>query len=374
MESDKQPIAVIINGGVATGQFSEGDAVITQLLCQIAATYPLTVFSLVKVNSRKEFPFQMVDIPFHHLQNAWLRLFWLYFTVLRHHWVRPFRLFHGLGGFPAGFLAVILGKILRRKSLVTLLGGEYINLPNIGYGLWKNWHLRPVLTYTLHRSDELVILTATAAAQIQATLPHQKKYHKIPLGIDTSLFVPLFKKLRSPYQFLHVADLNFVKNQPMLLQTFQLISQQVPAHLTIIGTDTLGGKIQQLANDLGISHKITFLPRISHYYLPPYYAQAHILLHTSFSESQTVAVNEALACGTVVCGTNVGLLADLKEEITLVVPVGDVEGLAEKVLHLLRNPELYEARRTKGIAWSTAHNLVAQSEKYTTLYQRMLTA
>lgn len=372
MTSPKKRIAIIVNGGIATGHFSEGDAVLTQLLSTLASTFDLTVFSLVKTDSEIQFPFQVIDIPFTHLQNAWLRLFWLFFKILWNHLFRPFQVVHGLGAFPSGFLAVVLCKIVKKKSLVTLLGGEYISIPEIKYGLWSHKHLRPFLEFTFNQCDELVILTKTAASQLQTNLPTQKKYHTIALGIDTSLFIPTYKPPGEPYQFLHVADLNLVKNQPMLLAAFQLIAQQVKAHLTIIGEDTLNGRIQKLAHELRIADKITFLPRISHYYLPAFYAQAHILLHTSYSESQTMAVNEALACGVVVCGTRVGIIADLEGDITTVATVGNAEELAQKVLHLLNHPEKQEELRQKGIEWSKKNDIVAQSQKYEDLYRTMI--
>ncbi|WP_298358100.1 glycosyltransferase family 4 protein [Runella sp.] len=375
MTSPKKRIAIIINGGIATGHFSEGDAVITQLLSSLASTFDLIVFSLVKTDSYKvKLPFQVIDIQFTHLQNAWLRLFWLFFKILWHHLFRPFQVIHGFGAFPAGLLAVVQSKIVKKKSLVTLLGGEYLSIPEINYGLWSHKHLRPFLGFTLNHCDELVILTKTAADQIQTNLPNSKKHHTISFGIDTSLFVPTPKSLSEPYKFLHIADLNLVKNQPMLLAAFQLITKQVKAHLTIIGVDTLNGRIQKLALELGLADKITFLPRISHYYLPAFYAQAHILLHTSYSESQTMAVNEALACGVLVCGTRVGIIADLEDEITTVAAVGDAEELAQKVLHLLNDREKQEALRNKGIAWSKKNDLAAQSRKYEDLYRTLLTA
>lgn len=373
MTSPTKRIAIIVNGGIATGHFSEGDAVLTQLLSTLASTFDLTVFSLVKTDySAIKLPFQVIDIPFTHFQNAWLRLFGLFFKILWHHLFRPFQIIHGFGAFPASLLAVVLSKILKKKSCVTLLGGEYLSIPEINYGLWSHKHLRPFLGFTFNHCDELVILTKTAAGQIQTNFPHQKKYHTIALGVDTSLFVPTHKSLSEPYEFIHVADLNLVKNQPMLLAAFQLICKQVKAHLTIIGVDTLNGRIQKLALELGLADKITFLPRISHYYLPAFYAQAHILLHTSYSESQTMAVNEALACGVLVCGTRVGIIADLEGEITTVAAVGDAEELAQKVLHLLKNPEKQEELRNKGIAWSRKNDLVAQSRKYEDLYRTMI--
>lgn len=370
----KPKIAIFINGGIATGHFSEGDAVITQHLVEIAKVYSLTVFSLVKTDAQKVLPFRVIDLPFDHQKNVWFRVVLLFLKFLRHQIRNPHQLFHGLGGFPAGFLAVLLGKIFRKSSVVTLLGGEYIAIPDIQYGLWQYKRLRPFLRFTLQETDELVILTDTAAQQIKKNVPFQRAYHQIPFGINTQLFTPTPKDLTEPFKFLHVASLNRVKNQSLLLHVFQQINEVVPAHLTVIGEDNLNGQLQQLANTLGIAHKVTFINRVSHYKLPVYYAQAAILLHTSFSESQATVVNEALACGVVVCGTRVGLIADLEGDITTAVAVDDAVGLAQKTLEILHNPQKYNELREKGIAWSKKNNIEVQAQKYIDLYQALLTA
>jgi glycosyltransferase involved in cell wall biosynthesis len=369
----KPKIAIFINGGIATGHFSEGDAVITQHLAELAKAYSLTIFSLVKTDTKQVLPFRVIDLPFDHQKNVWLRTSLLFLKFLRHQILHPAQIFHGFGGFPAGFLAVLLGKFFRKKSVVTLLGGEYITLPSIQYGLWQHKRLRPFLRFTLQKTDELVILTDTAARQIKENFPFERAYHKIPFGINTQLFTPNPKNPTEPFRFLHVASLNRVKNQSLLLHVFQQINEVFPAYLTLIGEDNLNGQLQQLANTLGIAHKVTFIARVSHYDLPVYYAQADLLLHTSYSESQATVVNEALACGVVVCGTRVGIIADLEGQITTAVTVEDGEELTKKALELLSNPQKYNDLREKGIAWSKKNNLEVQAQKYIDLYRTLLT-
>jgi glycosyltransferase involved in cell wall biosynthesis len=58
----------------------------------------------------------------------------------------------------------------------------------------------------------------------------------------------------SPIQFLHIANLHPVKDQETLLRSFKLISDKVPAHLTIIGEGVLDARLKALAASLSISN------------------------------------------------------------------------------------------------------------------------
>jgi glycosyltransferase involved in cell wall biosynthesis len=85
-----------------------------------------------------------------------------------------------------------------------------------------------------------------------------------------------------------------------------------------------------------------------------------------------MVVNEAMASGCVVCGTRVGLVADLENEATLAVNVQDADALADKVLMLLSNDELYKNLQQKGRAWSLEHDIIWCSKQYENLYEQLI--
>jgi len=176
------------------------------------------------------------------------------------------------------------------------------------------------------------------------------------LGVEVSRFAYQIKQSSNPVKFLHVANLSPVKDQVTLLKAFQIISSQIPCHLTIIGEGPYESKIKLLADELKVRQKITFRDPLPYENLPAEYHQADILLHTSRSEGHPIVVEEAMSCGVLVCGTRVGLLYDLPD-CCIAVPVGDYESLATETLKVISDPERMNVIRQEAYRWASTHSI-----------------
>ena len=152
--------------------------------------------------------------------------------------------------------------------------------------------------------------------------------HTIPLGVDPQKFSFGTPKPGPPFKFLHVANLTEVKDQATLIRAFDLIRKEIDSHLTVVGPDYLNGQLQKLVAALGLTNHVTFTGPIPNIELPSSYRDAHFLLHSSLYESEAVVVLEAMSCGVAVCGTAVGILADLHEKCCLAARPRDYQGLA----------------------------------------------
>jgi len=150
--------------------------------------------------------------------------------------------------------------------------------------------------------------------------------------------------------------LNRVKDQLTLLKAFRLIREQMDCRLRVVGEDTLGGEVQRCAAELGISDAVTFTGFVPHDGLGPHFAWAHLLLHTSLYEGQGVVFAEAAAAGLAICGTRVGLLADLGERFAATAEAGDHEGLALAALRLLGDASLRNTLAAGAKTWAGEHD------------------
>jgi glycosyltransferase involved in cell wall biosynthesis len=348
----KPNVAIIIPGGIGTGHNNIGVPVLERIIKLLAVDFNITVFQLYKTNADYTASgFELIDV---YSPYPWLKSTRAILALWKAHRKKKFVAVHGFWILPGGFLAVILGKMLNIKSIVSVLGGDAIALPEINYGQLIKPLYRRVSFWTLKEADEVTALTRYLVENLQSIGMKPRKVHVIPWGIETDLFAFREKQLQRPIRFLHIANLHPVKDQETLLRAFKIITQHVESHLTLIGEGILESRVRALAKELNIDKCITFLGLLPYEALPEYYAGADILLHTSRSEGQSEVVTEAMSSGVVVCGTKVGLIYDL-EKYCVAVPVEDYRALARETLALINDPDRMSALRNDASEWAKAH-------------------
>lgn len=301
------------------------------------------------------------DTLFRKLGSFFIRFY-------KDHRVQKYQIIHGIWAFPCGFSSVIIGKVLKIRSVVSLQGGEVACFPSIPYGDMVQKKKKWLTLWTCKRVDNLTVLTDFQKNDLQYFGVKRKDIRVIPYGVNRDTFKYSPTPLSVPYGFIHVANLTEVKNQEMLLRAFALIAAQVSCELRIIGPDFLQGKIQKLGRELGLEKHLKFLGYISRKDLPLHLAWAHILLHTSLYEGQAVVVAEAAASGVVVCGTRVGLIADFDDTMALRVESEDYNSLALKVISLLKNRRQFENLQKNAHHWALMHDIFWTAQQYALMY------
>jgi glycosyltransferase involved in cell wall biosynthesis len=367
MENRKIEIAIIVPGGIGTGHNNIGVPVLDQLVRLLSQKFSITVFSLFKIN--KDYTpvgFELIEISALNGVAKALK----FFSIFRNqHRIKKFRIVHGFWAFPSGLLAVLSGKVFRIKSIVSVLGGDAIALPQIQYGQLRKWLPRKMVLWTLNQADEVICLTDYLFQNLKNAGLQKKEVKIIPWGIDTSRFTFFEKTLSKPVRFLHIGNLSPVKDQVTLLRAFKIISDAVPSVLTIIGEGVLEQSIKALARELHLDRKIVFKGLMPNAELPLHYRSADMLLHTSLSEGQGVVLIEAMSSGVVVCGTSVGLIFDLPF-CCVSVPIGNFQELAQRVIQLINEPEKIIETRNNAKQWALSHPIGWTVSSISELYVR----
>ena len=246
----------------------------------------------------------------------------------------PFDVIHGyLAGAP-GALAVLAGRALGTPVLVALADGELTSLPEIGYGLQRDWRGRFLAALALHGAQQLTAPSCFTARQVRE---RGLEVETIPFGVDTAFFTPPRSVvLGPPWRLIQVASLSRVKDQLTLLTALRLVATREPrVHLDLLGEDTQHGASRRRCEELRLDAHVKF-----HGFEPSDRVQAliqsaHLYVQSSRHEAAGVAVLEAAACGVPTVGTSVGYVADWAPELALAVEVGDASGLAAGILDLL---------------------------------------
>lgn len=117
------------------------------------------------------------------------------------------------------------------------------------------------------------------------------------------------------------------------------------------------GRLQAIAQELGVSSRITFVGRKGREILKYYYSAADVFVTTPWYEPFGITPIEAMACGTPVIGAEVGgVKFTVKDgETGYLVPPHEPEILADRLSHLFNHPQLISLFGRQAIRRSQEH-------------------
>jgi len=256
--------------------------------------------------------------------------------------------------------------------VVSLQGGEGASLPAIHYGNMTNNSVRKITLWTCENATVLIAISKFLSNKMVEHGLKRKDVKLILFGADTELFYPKEKGKDCQLKIIHVANLNAVKDQSTLLKSFARITKRQPSLLRIIGDGILFNELQQLTKELGITDYVEFVGAVPNLQLLPHYHWADIMLLTSLHEGQAVVVCEALACKVVVCGTRVGLIADLANDCCRTSDIGDDKMLAQNALELWNDSFEYKRLQENGFTWTQQHTLAWSVNKIQNVYNTLM--
>lgn len=304
-------------------------------------------------------------------------------------------LIHIIGLGESGLLGAIASRLWRVPALGSIWSGEMVWLPDIQYGGQKNWRTRLPITltrqfvktitggshYVLHQLQggnhpspvpETPMPQAADNDQLRGTFGNEVPLapaYWLPLGVDTAQFTPLNRPFGPPWRFVHVANLNPVKDQSMLLRAMcRLMDAGLDFHLDVVGFDTLRGRVQIEARILNLTDRVHFYGYKPVKQLIPFYQRAHLFLQSSLHESQGVALLEAAATGVPTVGTAVGLVPELAPTAAVAVPPGDDMALATAILAVVQNKNWWSELGAAAAAFAHTYNADWTAQQFQQLY------
>ncbi len=254
--------------------------------------------------------------------------------IARSHRQKKFDLLHAFWADEPGAVAAWFSD--RVPIVISLAGGELIDLPQIEYGLFRHFHARYLIGWALRRAS-----VVTAGSKYLAEIARSRLTQALvtPLGVDLAMW----RSQPLPDQaitLLSVASLEPVKGHEILLHAFRQVVDRFPAaRLKIAGDGSLKTALENRARELDLINQVEFCGKLAHHHLPELYRSATIFVQSSLYESQGMALLEAAASGLPLVGTQVGTLAELAPDAAVAVAVGDSEELAEAIISLLRDPQ-----------------------------------
>jgi len=185
-------------------------------------------------------------------------------------------------------LAALLVK--KQKPYVVMVGGIHISEDAQTVAYYKNAH--HIIVHTQVQRKQLLQKEGFKELNIQV----------MPLGIDTTLFVPSEKNTEA-IELLFVGRISRLKQIELCLETLAhvLMNQNKKATLTIVGPisdEKYFLELKALATELQIEQHITFVGSVEQNKLVPFYQKATLLVLPSAHESFGMVMVEAMACAT----------------------------------------------------------------------------
>jgi glycosyltransferase involved in cell wall biosynthesis len=271
---------------------------------------------------------------------------------------------------PQGFVAVIIGKLLKKRAIITIHGGDVFSLNG---GL-----LRKIKRLTLKHADIVIVnSSATKAACIDL---YKRDYPLIPMGIDMGYFSP-GKKSESlirehqlgEFTILFVGRLVKDKATIDLLKALKILKDQGREFKAlVVGSGPEERALRHYATRNKLENCLHFVGWVQPEGLREYYRTADIMVGPSIKEAQGLVFVEALACGLPVITTDSGGTIDFLKngKNGMLVPVHSPISIAQELAHLQDNRQaLKSMSRTACKMVKTTYSWDATVESYTKIIQ-----
>jgi glycosyltransferase involved in cell wall biosynthesis len=323
-----------------------------------ASTYPLLGATVVNVPPERHGPHRLARQVARSLRAAGSQ--------------GPPDVVHAFWASVTGLVAIAAGRRHRVPTVVHVAGGELAAMRDIGYG-GALGRVAPLITrQVLTRATCVTVATDWMRDHVIAA--GHRVDEIVPLGGDRRWFTPAPSQAE-PGRLVHVASLNRVKDQTTLLRAVERARTEVPGiHLDLVGVDTLGGEVQQLADQLGLTDATTFHGFVPHLALAPILRRSQVHVMASRHEAGPLSAVEAALCGVPTAGTRVGHIADLSAltpPAAAAVAVGDHGALATEIVSLLSDAARRDTLASAARAWAEQHDADHTAARFDAIYSRL---
>jgi glycosyltransferase involved in cell wall biosynthesis len=179
------------------------------------------------------------------------------------------------------------------------------------------------------------------------------------------------RKFKHQHAILWVSRFTHFKEPFVLLKAIRELREKNNFILIMRGEGPLRDSIRKYIRTYGLEKSIIFQERVPFERLPLVYRKATVYVHTCSREPFGLSVLEAMGSGLPVVVPNSGGAAEVAADAGLKFRARDAEDLADKLLAVMRDPELYERLSMKSIERAKAFSWEKAAERYLQLYKKV---
>jgi L-malate glycosyltransferase len=243
---------------------------------------------------------------------------------------------------PHAVSAHIAREIVSARNLkfVTTLHGTDITL------VGRDASYLPITKFSIEVSDGVTAVSQWLKDETKTHFGIRKEIEVIPNFVDPARF----RRHDSPYAHLlgetgdkllcHVSNFRPVKRIMDVLGVFERVSKVVPSRMAMIGDGPDRSRAEAYCRERGLRDRVFFLGNVPN--LEEVIGAANVFLLPSEAESFGMAALEAMASEVPVIATAAGGLPEvvIEGETGFLLPVGDVDAMAERAIAILSDSRL----------------------------------
>jgi N-acetyl-alpha-D-glucosaminyl L-malate synthase BshA len=243
---------------------------------------------------------------------------------------------------PHAISAYLAKQILKSKlKVITTLHGTDITL------VGRDESYLPITKFGIEESDGVTAVSQWLKDETARNFSTEKAIEVIPNFVDPdrfhrdgSDFCKVKFGARGDKLVCHVSNFRPVKRVMDVVQVFEKIAKAVPSRLLMIGDGPDRSRAEAYARQHGLSDRVFFLGNVPN--LEEVLGACDLFLLPSETESFGMAALEAMTSEMAVIATNTGGLPEVvvDGETGYLLPVGDVDGMAERGIEILRDDTL----------------------------------
>jgi glycosyltransferase involved in cell wall biosynthesis len=277
---------------------------------------------------------------------------------------------HGYGDYAADIICLLkkLGRLGNTRLILTIHGiyglksGYYasdfsVTFPSIGRRIRSFFH-HFFYDYTLGKLevntfDKVIVQSEDDRKYLLKNGLKESKITKIPIAINEIFFKYRSTIPRSDRHFiLYAGRIDPFKGLDVLAKAIkELKSMGISLKCIIAGKDCgYRSQLQGILDKLDIVNQVEIRDYLSQEDLSELYSHALVTVLPSLSEGFSLALVESIATGTPFIATPVGAIPELVELTKggILVPFGEPKILADTILHVLRDEELWSNMSKNG--------------------------
>ena len=324
--------------------------------------YPTITFHQVEVNSYSVFQYAPYDIALANKMAEVIQDEGL--DVLHVHYAIPHAvcaiLAKDMANSDIGIVTTLHG------TDITVLGYDSSLTGAIQYGIEKSDVVTAVSTSLVKQTRELI--TTKKEIETIYNFVDEREYHKK----DANKLKELLGIKENEKVVIHVSNFRKVKHVPDVVKSFELMHKEVPAKLLLVGDGPEKHPVMEYVKGKPIEKDVLFLGKQEN--VSELYSISDLMLLLSEKESFGLVLLEAMACEVPCIGTAVGGIPEviIPGENGYLVPLGDIDSVAEYGLKILKDPHLHNQLKKRAVQIVKERFSSSQIvEQYEKMYERV---